>query len=94
MFLVGGSTRAATTRRLLIACNPLRPLCPGIAGLAGRIENTGSQKLRDELQFVRGQAFHEAAGPGFMRTIGARNQSSHQSTSHGRSPVGYGSYSI
>jgi hypothetical protein len=42
--------------------------------MAGRVENAGAQELRDELQFVRGQALDETAGLGLMRGIGARNQ--------------------
>ena len=93
MFLVGGATRMATSRRLLVARNPFSPLCPRSAGTDGRIENAGAQESSDELQLIRGQAPHETAGPGFMRTIGARNESGYQSTSHGRSPDGEKSYS-
>jgi len=62
--------------------------------LAGGIEDTGAQEFGDELQFVRGQALHETAGLGFMRTNGTRNESGYQSTSQGRTPVGEKSYSI
>ncbi len=91
MLPVGGPPAGG---RLLVAGDAFGPLGPRRAGLARRIENTGAQEFSDELQFVRGQALHETAGLGFMRTIGTRNESGYQSTSHGRTPVGEKSYSI
>jgi hypothetical protein len=92
MFPVGGPSLAAAVGRLLVAGNALGPLCPGCARIAPQVENAGAQKLRDELQFVGGQALDETAGLGSMGTIGTRNQGGYQSTSHGRSPVGEESY--
>lgn len=94
MIFVRGMTSVTAVRHLPIACNPLGPLRPGRAGFAGRVQNAGSQKFRDELQFVRGQALDETPGPGPIRTIGTRNQGRYQSVSHGRTPVGEEPYSF
>jgi len=90
MFLVGGP---AAVYCLLVARDALSPLCARGAGLAGGIEHAGSQEFGNELEFVAGQALHEAARLRLMRIIGTRNESGHQSSSHGRSPVGEKSYS-
>jgi len=91
MLPVGGHPAGG---RLLVAGDALGPLCARRAGLARGIENTGAQEFGDELQFVRGQALHETAGLGFMRTTGTRNESGYQSTSQGRTPVGEKPYSL
>jgi hypothetical protein len=88
MLLIGRSALKATGARFLIARNSLGPLRSGRAGFAGRVENARAQKSGDELQFVGGQALHEAKGLGLARTIGTRNQSGYQATPHGESPEG------
>jgi hypothetical protein len=92
MVVIRGTTPGVARPAYLIARNPLRPLVPAGARLAGGIQNVGAQKSRDELQLVGRKASHEAAGLGLTRTIGTRNQSGNQSASHVRSPVCEKSY--
>ncbi len=89
--LVGGSTLC---RQLLVAGDAFGPLRARGARTASRVQDASSQESGDELQFIRRKTLYEAPGLGFTRTIGTRNQSGNQSTSHARTPVGEKSYSF
>ena len=52
MLLVRGTALTAAGGRLLVACDPFGPLCPGSTGFAGRVENAGAQESGDKLQLV------------------------------------------
>ena len=92
VFLVGRAHPGALCPRLLEARDSFGELRAIARAVHRRVQNTGAQKLGNELKFVGRQAGQEAPGLGFQRLIGTLNKGGYQRLSHGRSPVGGETY--